>query len=140
MSSKVGGGKVRGFALILFLSVAWLICRGSTAAMAGGLEASLCGRADLLSGQCQKVDSLVAGAKGFTVSLTSRYESSVLVNLAWEPLSQGQAGQSSSLAKDTVILGRGQSKFVPFRALRGGLTPGRFRLVFFRGRPKGSAA
>ena len=129
MSGRLGKPIVLGLALVwlILFSIPYTFAGGVAAA--AGLEASLCTNADLLTGKFQKIDGLKAGAKGFTLAVTSGYKSRVLVNLAWRSDAGEGAGTAKPLGSDALVLGPGQTKFVPFAAPAGGLAPGRFSMV-----------
>ena len=113
-------------AFICLLVAAAILAADADFSRAAGLKASLCGKADLITGNYQKLDRLRAGDKGFTVAVASGYESQVLVNLAWRALA-GSA--EKNLAADALVLGPGQTKFVSFKAPSGVLTAGRYQIV-----------
>lgn len=115
------------FFLALWLMMA-LPCNVS-AAHAGKLDAAICAKADLVSGEYEKTLVLPAGAKGFTVAVTSHSPQAVMVELAWEAVKVDGLNNGKRLGQDTLALGPGQTKFVPFRAPEAGLVSGLYRVA-----------
>lgn len=113
-------------ALVILALLVLLWCPAD--ALAGQIEAAICAKVDLVSGECQKTLMIQAGAKGFTLAVTSRHSGSVMVDLAWQAVKVQGLASGQSLGKDTLALGPGQTKFVAFRAPNAGLLAGLYRV------------
>lgn len=123
MSSASGFTKVMALPVFFTLLAVWLTVLNVAPAFAGGLDAALCSKVDVVSGKFTKAESLVAGAPGFTLAVTSKYQGRVLVNLVWQDIG------ARKLAEDMLVLGQGQTKFASFKAPGGALTLDSYSMV-----------
>ena len=119
--------KTRQLISLVLLASLFLLFNGQPA-LAGQLEAAICSKADLVSGEYEKTLVVPEGAKGFSVAVTSGYPKPVVVELSWEAVKVAGLDSGQRLGQDTLTLGPGQTKFAPFRSADKGLPAGLYRV------------